>query len=1141
MLPIELDLDQVSSVHLPGDAGIKRVLNVLHAIVTRRVIPYFRTRLKADAIRLSRVAERYAISRFEDFGDVVRTVSFVSHAPDGWTIDIHERVFDYWAFVLPSDADAALGPANQEGRQALAFAELLLRHEIEHMIFPEHSERVIIRADADFAMDRRERDPTYYGTLCEALHDPYSGLRGEPYLDLFRRVADKQPVQELIDSMLANLSRNLAAIPLTALRAAFPGMDRELKRGIIAACVALAQANDAPLVERASYLRCMLALLYAQVRRDRSEAAALFRELETRVGIDALFAEIGIPSEALAARESDERFELLAERLRELSAQEEGIGTWLGEAATPSDRAAEPSKPAPRTLKDRIEAAKADPLVPRSVIETIDKNRASMTGHSAAKYSELAETLLAVPWGHMATITVSPDDFVRGLDISHYGLARPKEIIADFFSNLVWRYQRFAPGAVIEWQRSGSAYLFVGPPGVGKTSLAISIARNLNIPYHKVSLGGMRDESDLVGHGFTYEGSKPGAVVQGLIKMGVMNGMFILDEADKTEKFAIAPLLEILDPEQNHLFHDKYTQTTVDIDLSNCHFILTANTLETVPSPIVNRCQVVTLSRYSVDEKIAIARRHVLPRLLQQHGFDADEMALEAGHEDEHLRFLILNYTHEAGVRQLEQLLRTLLLRVHRKEILAGGVSQVFITRQSIKQHLDQPARPRTINDEDRVGEVLGLGVDVERGIGVIIPIQATRIAGGPAPLAGGALSMVHTTGNIEKVMDESRKVATTGILHCSKALGIDPDRAMEPVHLHLMGGSTRKDGPSAGSAIALALASFMTGERLRRDVAVSGEIDTQGRITAVGGLDIKLETAIGAGCKTVVVPAENLYGAGGIERFPQALQEELHVLGFSDWEHPHEPFDYRRQVLQVVAVDHIAQAYQVARIDQEELSRANQNWFRQAAESAPATSAQRDFCAAILVKEVSELDLTRIHALLDRHLTRCWLLVPPESLKAVRLACAQSPDTLTVHHFDPASEDFSTALQHLLSPSSAAHEDRDLVVIAPYFVLNPPETEKTKRPSWPGTRPPRFFANNFARQGVKLKGCKRCLNHAALEILDLGAATLEQCPFFAQHHGVIMADLDPIEEKYRLDLNRAERLLSDALDAWLAGLNQGH
>jgi ATP-dependent Lon protease len=213
-------------------------------------------------------------------------------------------------------------------------------------------------------------------------------------------------------------------------------------------------------------------------------------------------------------------------------------------------------------------------------MEVIEKNRRSAGGQSGAKYTELIETLLAIPWGRVQKIDTRPEEFEEGLNLTHYGLKKPKEILCDFFENLIWRYNQTDENEKSGSCRTGSAFLFVGPPGVGKTSLGISLAKNLNLPYHKISLGGMSDEKDLKGHGFTWEGSKPGAIVQGLIKMGIMNGVFIMDEADKMAKFAIATLLEILDPEQNHLFHDKYAQTMVDIDLSKCHFILTANSLE---------------------------------------------------------------------------------------------------------------------------------------------------------------------------------------------------------------------------------------------------------------------------------------------------------------------------------------------------------------------------------------------------------------------------------------------------------------------------------------------------------------------------------------------------------------------------------
>jgi ATP-dependent Lon protease len=269
-------------------------------------------------------------------------------------------------------------------------------------------------------------------------------------------------------------------------------------------------------------------------------------------------------------------------------------------------------------------------------------------------------------------------------------------------------------------------------------------------------------------------------------------------------------------------------------------------------------------------------------------------------------------------VRQLERIIRTLFLRVFRKEILMRGRKAVLIDREMIKQHLEEPTRPWKLNAEDRVGEMLTLGVNVERGIGSIIPIQATRIQfGGDAEQgAGGYLSMVQATGRIEKILDESRKVATTGIFYCAEPLGIDRDHVNSSIHLHFMGASTPKDGPSAGGAIGLALTSVLTDRPIRRDVAMTGEIDTQGRILAVGGLDVKLETAIDVGCKTMIIPRSNLVGEGGIERLPEALKQDLQIITYEEWKTDHPPFDYEDHVLQVVAVDHIVQAAEVAFMD---------------------------------------------------------------------------------------------------------------------------------------------------------------------------------------------------------------------------------
>ena len=769
------------------------------------------------------------------------------------------------------------------------------------------------------------------------------------------------------------------------------------------------------------------------------------------------------------------------------------------------------------------------------MLAIIDKNRTNLDSHSSAKYAELIDTLLAVPWGMLHKIQVGPKEFTAGLNTTHYGLAKPKEIVSDFFSNLIWRYRKFHEDEAETWKRTGSVFLFVGPPGVGKTSLAISIARNLGIPYHKVSLGGMRDESDLRGHGFTYEGSKPGAIVQGLLKMGVMNGMFILDEADKTEKFAIAALLEILDPEQNHLFHDKYTQTTVDIDLSNAHFILTANTLETVPAPVIDRCQVVLLNRYSVEEKVAIVQKHIIPRIRKQFQLDEEAMFFEPEIEKELLRNLIRSYTHEAGVRQLELTLRTLMLRIQRREMFENGRDRVAITHQLIKHSLEEPSLPRHVHAEDRIGEVLGLGVDVERGIGNIIPIQATNIRGGVSE-GVGAVSMIHATGNIERVMDESRKVATTAILHNAEALGIEPKRVSEPVHLHFLGGSTRKDGPSAGGAIGIVLASLLSGRKLRRDVAMTGEIDTHGRITGVGGLDVKLETAANAGCKTVIIPRENLWGAGGVDRFPEALKRELQILTFEEWQEGENRFDYERHVLQVVAVDHITQADTVARIDDAELGELEDKFVEHAKEIAEvlARNASRAHCPlAVLVKEPDEIEKEFSKATICESCVGCRLLVPLGGREMVQDRLSELDPRVRFTEFDPVSDDIHRVLNEAIQSMTASDCETPIALVAPYFALK--QAGLAAKEYSPSTEARlSLYANNYAVQGVKLKRSKALMNRTYCRISHLDPQTLAKVPFLSRLDGIYMVDLSVIPEKYRLDVPRAGEILDRCLTAWL-------
>ncbi len=1145
MVPMEFDSRILATLPLPSDERVKNVIQLLRAIVVRRVLPYFRSKRGTDPLRLGHALEHLTISRLEDEYNRIRIVSLISAADNGWNIRIHERIFDFLSFVLPSDPEARLGDGTREVQKMLAFTELLLRHQVEHTLYPEHKEREVIQADVDFAQDRSGSDPTFYRMLRYALSDEMNGLRGSPYLALFDAAERTIPLDPLIGDIFNTLLAALGEFPDNLVQEVFPALDAELKSRVLGEIYRKSRDASYSLLQRTHDLGLTLKLFALVTRRSEKEAAEVFRSFMDRWGLVDLLRELDLPETTVDAETQEELFHrfttALYAHLEEASAER----FMRLPTATPAEQS-RPSGAPTKGLMERVEEARNNPAIPRQVIEVIDKNKQNAIGHSGSKYSELIETLLAIPWGKIRKIEVSAEAFEAGLNRSHYGLQTPKEILCDFFSNLIWRYRRFTEYQAASWRKTGSAFLLVGPPGVGKTSLAISIAQHLGIPYHKISLGGMRDEADMRGHGFTYEGSKPGAIVQGLIKMQTMNGMFILDEADKTEKFAIATLLEILDPEQNHLFHDKYTETSVNVDLSNCHFFLTANTLEGVPPVVVNRCEVIALSQYSVEEKVVIAREHLIKRLRSQYQITEDAIAFDPDEEADLLRHLIRMYTYEAGVRELERIIRTLFLRIQRKEILGRENQTIWINRARIKEYLKEPTRPRQINPEDAIGEMLALGVDVERGIGSIIPIQATQMGagapGGDAPR--GFLSVINATGNIERVMDESRKVATTGIFTCATELGIAGKAGTEPIHLHFMGGSTRKDGPSAGGAIALALASLLSGRRIRRDVAMTGEIDTKGRITLVGGLSLKIETAFNAGCRTVIIPRENLFGEGGIERLPEALKEELQVLTYEEWHGEHPPFDTSRHILEAVAVDNIVQAARVAFLDDAELE-ALEGCFETHAREVARMLAQESSRHArglqvLQVKTPEELDPGIIDAAPGETRGSLHLLVPPEIHDAILARLGGRQEGLDISDFDPKQQKLSEVLQEILKPSlreppSPVH----LSLIAPYFLLKRDGISSEAFPSVPNLAGISLFANNYALQEVKIKRCKPILNRVHAILARLEPAAMDVCPFLARRDGIYVADLSFIPEKYRLDVHRAERILNRALTHWLDSIKR--
>jgi len=912
MFPLRINHTALDSLPLPNQAAIRRVLDTLKNLVEQRITSYFRRRQLTDATLVSQVQQNLSIQRFEDDGNYVHLPTLSVTEDQRRTIKIHERMFDYLAFVFP--VKKISGGSNIEDRKMKTFCEFLLRHELEHILYPEKTEHEVISSDVAFAMDWQQQDPTSYRLLQEVLKDELNGIQGGSYMKLLDRAERKEPYDDLIQQIITDYVRGLAEIPYRYLQEVFPGFETAIKARVMGECYRTTRSTSHSLVKRTSSFRKVLRLFGDLVAKDQEEAFDVFHKFKDRWGVVPLFHELDLAEPEMEEHDTAQLFGILRDAIQKELNIDECIPAIPQVKKVLTRSTGHLKGKSNKTLSEQIEEVRSNPNFPLDVLELIDKNKMNTKGQSGAKYTELIETLLAIPWNKLRAIDVSLEDFEQGLNRSHHGLNRPKEMVADFFANLIWRYRRFNSDESHLWRRTGSALLFVGPPGVGKTSLAISIAENLQIPYHKISLAGLRDEADIRGYGFTYEGSKPGPIVQGLIKMGVMNGMFILDEVDKTEQFAIATLLEILDPEQNHLFHDKYTLSTIDIDLSNAHFVLTANTLENVPPALIDRCQVIFLERYGMDEKVAIARDHLLKKIRRKYAISQDQVLFDPAEEDVLLRYIIRSYTFEAGVRDLERVLKSLFLRVHRREVQARKKSPVKITKEMIVQYLEEPQAIRRINHEDRIGEVMGIGVNSELGIGSLIPVQATLLQNGAAKSGDKAhISVVHATGNIEKVMDESRKVAVTAISYCFEALGIDEALLDHPVHIHFMGAATKKDGPSSGGAIALALASLFTNRKIRRDVAMTGEIDTQGRVLGIGGLPVKLETAHAAGCKTMIIPKENLQGKEGVEGLPGDFKRELQILSYEEWEQGRELPDPSRYALQVIAVDHILQAAEVA------------------------------------------------------------------------------------------------------------------------------------------------------------------------------------------------------------------------------------
>ena len=506
---------------------------------------------------------------------------------------------------------------------------------------------------------------------------------------------------------------------------------------------------------------------------------------------------------------------------------------------------------------EELEAQLEEAKMPQAAREKADaelrklKNMGPMSAEATVVRNYL-DWILAVPWQKSSRLK---KDIIKAreiLDADHYGLEKVKDRIIEFLA--VQQRTKSVKGPIL---------CLVGPPGVGKTSLGKSIARATGRKYVRMALGGVRDEAEIRGHRRTYIGSMPGKIVQSLKKAETNNPLFLLDEVDKLgadwRGDPSSALLEVLDPAQNSTFQDHYME--LDLDLSKVLFITTANTLN-MPQPLLDRMEIIRLSGYTEDEKLEIAKRHLMGRQIKDHGLKDGELTVT----DDAIRGIIRNYTREAGVRSLERELAKIARKTVTK-IVSGDAKSITVDGDGLEEFLGVIRfRFGEIEDADQVGVTTGLAW-TEVG-GELLQVEAVRVPG---------KGKVSATGKLGDVMKESIQAAEFFIKSRADSYGIDLEEfAKTDLHVHVPEGATPKDGPSAGVAMVTSIVSAVTGIEVRRDIAMTGEITLRGRVLPIGGLKEKLLAALRGGLKTVLIPKEN---EKDLAEIPDNVKEGLEII----------------------------------------------------------------------------------------------------------------------------------------------------------------------------------------------------------------------------------------------------------------------